>query len=278
MTNQELSDQFDVIFNNITSNQAPGLDEYEKSVLLTKAQDQIIKAYFSPKTNKLMEGYDDSQRRNIDFSTLTTTKTFEATTGANAFKIIDKEYSQCYKFPTDIIAVLNETVKVSITTTIEGSQVTKSKILQVIPIAYDLYTSLMNKPHKQPVKNSAWRLFTGYVESDDSSQDSKPYPVIQIIGHKTETLGEYLVRYIKRPKPIILAEFDGVSIEDYDKPWAADGENACELPNELQPDVIQRAVELAKAVYLGDLSTQIQVGQASQTDLGFVSSGNSRRE
>jgi len=37
MTVEEFSNQFDVLFNNITSNAAPGLNEYEKSVFLTKA-------------------------------------------------------------------------------------------------------------------------------------------------------------------------------------------------------------------------------------------------
>ncbi len=35
--NNEFSSEFDVLYNNITSNQAPGLDDYEKSVFLTKA-------------------------------------------------------------------------------------------------------------------------------------------------------------------------------------------------------------------------------------------------
>ena len=43
MTNEEFSNEFDVLYNSITSNQAPGLDEYEKSVFLTKAQSQLVK-------------------------------------------------------------------------------------------------------------------------------------------------------------------------------------------------------------------------------------------
>ena len=66
--NNEFSNEFDVLYNNITSNQAPGLDEYEKSVFLTKAQDEIVKAYFNPKTNKVQEGFDGNERRQIDFS------------------------------------------------------------------------------------------------------------------------------------------------------------------------------------------------------------------
>ena len=45
MTTQEFSNEFDVLYNNIMSNQAPGLDEYEKSVFLTKAQNEILKNY-----------------------------------------------------------------------------------------------------------------------------------------------------------------------------------------------------------------------------------------
>lgn len=37
MTLAEMSNEFDVLFNNIMSNQAPGIDEYEKSLFLTKA-------------------------------------------------------------------------------------------------------------------------------------------------------------------------------------------------------------------------------------------------
>ena len=55
MTNPEMSNEFDILYNNITSNQAPGLDEYEKSVFLTKAQDEIIKAYVVNKDMKEFE-------------------------------------------------------------------------------------------------------------------------------------------------------------------------------------------------------------------------------
>ena len=51
MTANEFSQEFDILYNNIASNQAPGLTEYEKSVFLTKAQDEIIKNYFTGKPN-----------------------------------------------------------------------------------------------------------------------------------------------------------------------------------------------------------------------------------
>ena len=72
MTLDEFSELFDVQYNNITSNQAPGLNEYEKSVFLTKAQDEIIKNYFTAnsKGNNIQQGFDDSAKRQADFSVL----------------------------------------------------------------------------------------------------------------------------------------------------------------------------------------------------------------
>lgn len=69
---QEFSDQFDVLYNNITSNQAPGLNEYEKSLFLTKAEKEIVKNYFTAqsKGNNIGQGFDDSAKRQADFSIL----------------------------------------------------------------------------------------------------------------------------------------------------------------------------------------------------------------
>ena len=58
------------------SNQAPGLDEYEKSVFLTKAQDEIVKNYFNPKGNKYQEGFDGNEKRQIDFSMIMRSKIY----------------------------------------------------------------------------------------------------------------------------------------------------------------------------------------------------------
>jgi hypothetical protein len=37
MSVNEFSREFDILYNNIMSNAAPGIDDYEKSVFLTKA-------------------------------------------------------------------------------------------------------------------------------------------------------------------------------------------------------------------------------------------------
>lgn len=49
-------------------------------MFLTKAQDEIVKAYFNPKTNKVQEGFDGNEKRQIDFSMIMRSKTYEKIT------------------------------------------------------------------------------------------------------------------------------------------------------------------------------------------------------
>lgn len=81
MSVEEMDNMFDVLYNNITSNQAPGLNAYEKSVFLTKGQDETMKNYFNPKSkgNNTQEGFDGSAKRQVDFSMLTIVATTSAT-------------------------------------------------------------------------------------------------------------------------------------------------------------------------------------------------------
>ena len=89
MTLDEFSELFDVQYNNITSNQAPGLNEYEKSVFLTKAQDEIIKNYFTAnsKGNNIQQGFDDSAKRQADFSVLMMTASGSPASAGGSFTV-----------------------------------------------------------------------------------------------------------------------------------------------------------------------------------------------
>ena len=70
----ELYQKFNLLWNNIASDKAPGLEKYEISVLMTQAQEALVKDYFSARSNALAEGFDDSIRRQSDFRTLHTAK------------------------------------------------------------------------------------------------------------------------------------------------------------------------------------------------------------
>lgn len=244
MTTQEFSNEFDVLYNNIMSNQAPGLDEYEKSVFLTKAQLEILKNYFNPKGNKYGQGFDENAKRQIDFSTLITVAKPSLYTPTDDYVKFD-DRSQLYKMPSDILLVLNET---GINT------VDKVKrLISIVPMNYEEYAILMSKPWKQPLKNQGWRLFQSAGEVDFISE---------VVIKYNSTLTDYKIRYVRRPKPIILAnladEYSNVSIE------GLNNITECELDPILHPEILQRAVELAKSAYTGDLKSSVELGQRSE--------------
>lgn len=245
MTNQEFSNEFDVLYNNIMSNQAPGLDEYEKSVFLTKAQDEIVKNYFNPKGNKYNEGFDGNEKRQIDFSMIMRSISISSDFGEGVFDTRAKTIT----LPNDIIMILNEYALVTRSKSNgDPNSVQESVRLTIVPIEYKEYSRLMSKPYKRPLKWQAWRLLNNSTTNNSA----------EIITGPNDTLTSYNVRYIKRPRAIILSDLEGVTL---------DGQNeaqTCELDSILHPEILQRAVELAKAAYVGDINAQVQMGQRSE--------------
>lgn len=375
MTTQEFSNEFDVLYNNIMSNQAPGLDEYEKSIFLTKAQEELVRDYFNSRNVKNAQGFDDSQKRQYDFSTLlssiTLTDFIDTYRALSVFNLVTSNTifdsrAKIYIAPSDLFLVINESIEDS-----------AKRRYSVLPISYDEYNRLMLKPYGFPLKRQAWRIISDrtsslvgwggkqvdsatfifkskyfktieiyiflrsenniqkpdVIEGDNivritmflpinnlvdywvtylkdnrslekagldkylypinnptgnfpSSGITKPTsftisiapavmesgevvstPIFEIIGRFTGDI-EYKMRYIKTPKPIILANLsdiqEGLSINGYNTV------TECELPLNTHQEILQRAVELAKASYQGDLSSVIQTGNASGTDIGYV--------
>ena len=359
MTNPEFSNEFDVLYNNIMSNAAPGLDECEKSVFLTKAQDEIVKSYFNPRLNKSQEGFDGNEKRQIDFSMITKVKKygsanfeeplldnkpntkrvvlssgdeasdimmfineFADVARGNAEEVTENKVRVYYEYngnsevplftdrvgytiesltsdiqpSTTYFAEVNEyskgihliidvykdenhtedvcTIKINISnesipesfdgqvTEVSFSTYTYTKgqttpRLTVIPLDYREYVRLMSKPYKRPLKNQAWRLVT----NDDNINCA------EIIIGPEDVLSSYVIRYIKKPRAIRLSTFDaGVTLD------GESTEQACELDSILHQEILQRAVELAKAAYTGDLNSQLALGVNSQTNVGMVTS------
>ena len=260
MTISEFSDQFDLLYNNITSNQAPGLSEYEKSVFLTKAEKEIVKNYFSPNSagNTLKQGFDDSAKRQADFSVLMKTGNCSQVSTNIPSKIDDR--STVWNYPNDVFIVVNEVAYTSHTTEDDPPKKIIDKRLQVIPLRYDEYTRLMSKPYKRPLKNQVWRLInSGSVSSSTATKK------VEIISHAADTITDYSVRYVRTPKPIILINLtdDGLSIDG-----KSTQSTECEIDPILHEDILQRAVELAKVAWTstGQDNAQmvIQAGQRSE--------------
>ena len=311
MTGVEFSNGFDVLFNNITSNQAPGLNEYEKSLFLTKAQDELLKNYFNPKGNKYQEGFDGNPKRQMDFSLLMRTHGAAPVTYSSSTSDYDPSSvstapydtrGKLYTMPDDVFIPINESLRFVIkNTTATPATYSVEFSRQVIPLSFDEYTKLMNKPYKEPLKNQAWRLLvdntinSAYLDGNNNHVEGKLTEIIA--GHNdlkwltstpetgTSRIMQYILRYIRKPKPILVAPIDssGVTINGHDGHWTSSSDydtayeynsshteilNPCELDESLHEEILQRAVELAKMSWTatGQDNTQVfvQAGQRSE--------------
>ena len=242
MTTQEFSNTFDTLLNSYNSQGLFGeqasrgeivLDEYEKSVLLTQAQDIIVKQYFEG--GGVNGGFDDSARRQVDFSNLITVAEISKETSSLPTANYD-ERSIIFKTP-QVLYVLNE--KIVVSTNVGG--VTKKRQYVVVPINYKEYDRQMSKAYAQPLKKQAWRLFQdGGASTLDLYSEIIPVEGSIVTGEDPK----YKIRYIRRPKPIILVNLDFATQSDLE----IDGVKTvseCELNPIMHMDILNKAVELA---------------------------------
>ena len=283
MTTTEFSNQFDLLFNNISSNQAPGLNEYEKSVFLTKAQDEIVKNYFQAESNgnTIKKGFDDTAIRQMDFSDLIMSKTLEE---ENEEPDVDPR-ALVYKITKDdrVYIIINESLYLMANN--KDGKLEVKGIRQVVPIKYTEYMRRMSKPFKEPLKNTAWRIITKGREGDADVDKSTGDPTIidKTVSSKIEIVittadknrykknGEtntikYNIRYVRRPRPIILTDLsdtfgEDLTINGYNKAMT------CELNESTHEAILQRAVELAKIAWAGNANEaqlEVEAGKRSE--------------
>ena len=283
MTASEFSQEFDILYNNIASNQAPGLTEYEKSVFLTKAQDEIIKNYFTgkPNGNKYQEGVEDSAKRYSDFSCLIKVDYIDA---EDDVQTIDQRGRIIY-LPDDLMITLNEAFyvhyKLMDSLSQDEPQLIRTIVrdtYQVVPITLGEYQRLMSKPSNDPLKRQVWKLMgnnasgNGSIEIIPHWRDVRYIPTENEATNGYNAVGTYTlkIRYIRRPYPIIIQDLSaqGLTINGqtdvYGSTLDSPTEDACELSQELHPEILQRAVELAKVFYTGQPADVINAGQRSE--------------
>lgn len=214
MTNPEFFEEFDVLYNSICSNQAPGLDIYEKSVLLTEAQEELVKECYSGQGSsfEINEAVRRSLAALIKFAHLTPTRENSPVGGT------------VYNLPSDLWIITSEEVKIA-----SKDSCLKDKEIQVVPITQDELNRIKRNPFRGPTKNRALRL------------DIEKLKVALV---STETLGNYTVGYITKPPPIILETLQGG--------LKIDGESAyseCILNSYTHRYILEKAVNKAALIY-----------------------------
>jgi len=103
----------------------------------------------------------------------------------------------------------------------------------VVPLNYKEYDRISSKAYDEPLKRQAWRLFNNDENTVGVSTEI-------IMRSDAADFKEYKVRYVRRPRPIIL-----VNLYDTNNSLNIDGYNTiteCELNPILHNEILQMAI------------------------------------
>lgn len=236
MTNAEFSNSFDALVNFYTQNVNEWLtvsqpkvfsfNEYEKSLFLTQAQEQIIIEYYTGK-NPFNEAFEKTEEIRRYLSSLVKTDVITNRVSTNTPTLLsDKSY--CYKLPTDekgkskVWFITYEAVKLSENL---ANICMRGQVLAVVPIRQDEYHRTKKNPFRGPNRRRALRL-----DLEDNQ--------VEIISNFD--IDSYMVRYLSRPRPIILVDLTDMNL-------TINGEkevSQCELNPLIHHEILERAVRL----------------------------------
>ena len=218
MNVQEFSNSFDTLLQPYIAKESfseqnnLAFDEYEKSVFLTKAQEQIVL--------ELYQELEQSEEVRKYLSNLIKTDNYvpigeqDETLINNSFKSYKVDISN------DILFMIYEQCTLS-----DENNCINNKIVSVVPTIHDDLDKVLKNPFKSPNSRKVIRL----------DFDNK----IELISKYNIT--NYKVRYLKKPNPIILVALEGnLSINNGDTKVSNGETNPI-----LHERIVQRAVQLA---------------------------------
>ena len=227
MTTVDFSAEFDLLYNNILSNSGPEINPYEKSLLLTQAQEEIIKEAYDSKTKQTFFESKEAIRRRLDQLSLTGVSTYSVPLNSSLNALKMDTTSKFFKINDDVWYITYERC---------NSATTQQ---YVVPTALDQYTFLKNNPFKNPNKDRAFRIDVANNVTSDK--------VVEIISPLT--LVSYFYKYLKEPEPIVLVDFDTVFPGENLSINGVNTVNECKLNSEAHRLILKRAVEIATAAY-----------------------------
>lgn len=220
-TCEEWSLQFDLLYNNIASDQAPGLTEYEKSVFITNAQEAVVVQLYRGTIGVAFEGTEEVKSyldRLVGQETI-----YPSDEGLK----MDKNKSYLFSNPEGMLFRTWESCALST----DCGEVS----VDVVPVTQDEYWRTVRNPFKGQGRSRVMRLTQSASGSENGTTEIiSDYPVLS-----------YTVRYLSKPEPVILEDLeDGLSINGKSKSMP------CLLNEALHQTILTEAVKLAKAVWI----------------------------
>lgn len=227
MTIQEFSNAFDTLLNSYSTQSQFGdqssrgdivLDEYEKSLLLTRAQEEVVVNLYNGK-NPYGDSFESTEEMRRYLESLVKTKVYSTEEQVNGTGV--SIGSVFYQLPEDVAFITMEQV----TYEDEALGCYSGSTATVYPVTQDEYSRIKNNPFRGPTRYKAIRLDTG----NNTVELVSKYKI-----------GEYLLKYLSRPEPIILEDLpNDLTIEGR-------GEHSeCKLNSILHDTILERAVQMA---------------------------------
>ena len=218
MNVQEFSNSFDTLLQPYITKDVNGnqnnlaFDEYEKSIFLTKAQEQIVL--------ELYQELEQSEEVRKYLSNLIKTDNYVPVGEQDETLINNNFKSYKVEINNDILFMIYEQCTLS-----DENNCINNKIVSVVPTIHDDLDKVLKNPFKSPNSRKVIRL----------DFDNK----IELISKYN--ISNYKVRYLKKPNPIILVALeDNLSINNGDTKVSNGETNPI-----LHERIVQRAVQLA---------------------------------
>lgn len=227
MTCEEFSLEFDLLYNNIMSNKAPGLSGYEKSLFLTQAQESIVLDIYS---GKYGDSFERTEETKSYLNILIKQKEYIGIDGTDENSIISEgdkldTRSVFITLPEDLWFRTGETA-----TIIDNSYKCHPDGLRevaVFPVTQDTFVRTKRSPFRGPNEKRILRL------------DSTNKQVELISNYEIHS---YTIRYLSRPEPIILVQLpQGLTIGSKSSP------QTCLLNTAIHKAILSKAVLIAKS-------------------------------
>ena len=213
---QELSNLFDTLLqpyitkDNFGKQNTLAFDEYEKSIFLTKAQEQIVL--------ELYQELEQSEENRKYLSNLIKTGNYVPIGEQDKTLINNTFKSYKVEIEDSVLFMIYEQCTLS-----DENNCINNKIVSVVPTIHDDLDKVLKNPFKSPNSRKVIRL----------DFDNK----IELISKYS--ISNYKVRYLKRPNPIILVKLENLNIDK--KQEVSNGETNPILHER----IVQRAVQLA---------------------------------
>lgn len=218
MNIQEFSNSFDTLLQSYIAKESfseqnnLAFDEYEKSIFLTKAQEQIVL--------ELYQELEQSEEVRKYLSNLIKTDNYVPVGEQDETLINNNFKSYKVEISNDILFMIYEQCTLS-----DENNCINNKIVSVVPTIHDNLDKVLKNPFKSPNSRKVIRL----------DFDNK----IELISKYN--ISNYKVRYLKKPNPIILVALeDNLSINNGDTKVSNGETNPI-----LHERIVQRAVQLA---------------------------------